>query len=163
MQFSVAEVIAAIEQALHAENAEDMATKIPSDRFLEIARESQNSLISAVVRLEEQLKQKNSEHEILQNEIKSIRSRTESTPTIPGYVEAEESLRNAITDARPLYQGLEWISGIDQATMAETEEFIGENILGMFLVPEEGVESSRDIIFKSFPGDSYLRYCMFGC
>ena len=84
--------------------------------------------------------------------LSELSEREEASPELPHYLEALESLREHMLDARPLYMGLEWAPGLTRSSMAAVEETIGQDVLSTLIVSADDVQKARECVLNCYPG-----------
>jgi DNA repair exonuclease SbcCD ATPase subunit len=87
----------------------------------------------------------------LERDIAERTARGETIPELPAdFVAAQQSVRDHLFAARPLYLGLEPASGVTPRDLAALEQVIGDAVLATWLPPAEEADKLRAVIFSDF-------------
>ncbi len=152
VDFSSADLMASIENVVHASKPETMIDKVPFDQVIEKARTEQGKLNRKRHSSETSLESLLETEEELNMDIIELERTPEAEPEVRYFSEAVKELNTAVVDFTPLYKGLEWKRATDIYQRSALEEFMGQDILGTLLVAEDDFERASDIIYNEFPG-----------
>ncbi|MEW6520787.1 MAG: SbcC/MukB-like Walker B domain-containing protein [Thermodesulfobacteriota bacterium] len=151
LPFTIADLLAELDQMHRAEQSEDQAPHLSSQPVLVRAEAERDSLREKRFALERQLAEGEKEISGWSEELQILKKQQEVAPGLNGWTECRNRLQTALLSPQPFYKGLEWRPGLAAGERARIEEFIGEDILATLLLPEAEYEQALAVA-AGFPG-----------
>ncbi len=151
LSFSIVSVTNALDQAFRSDLCEQEISELDTYPAQGQAEEERDTLKEKQVILHHQSKQQKEKAASLEKEIHVLQQQSEIYPDIHGFRECYLALRNNLITAVPLYEGLEWKTGLQAKQKERIEETIGQDCLATLLVADNSYEAAREIA-ALFPG-----------
>ncbi|NLN01935.1 MAG: AAA family ATPase [Lentisphaerae bacterium] len=151
LPFTTSELAGFLDDASRAEAPEREIADLPTGALFEEVDEHVQDLVrqsEAAARCAEALDAGISD---ITEQIESKRRLGEAEPDVPRFAEARRAIREALVDARPLYEGLVPASGLRSREVAMLEQIIGDAVLATWLVGPENADNLRRILFRDYP------------
>lgn len=140
-----------LDEASRSEAPETTVADMPVKELFEFADNESNRILRSMESQEHRLDALTSEIAAKNAEMASKRRQEEAEPAVLGFSEARRSVKEALLDSHPLYEGLVPASGMRPREVAMMEQLIGDAILATWIVQKDNADALRKILFKNFP------------
>ena len=128
----------------------DQCHQLEGQDFFAITEKHLRELGGQSVLLTSQIEQCATELSKLENTLETLRKQETPQPR-QDIFSCIRAMQNKMLTPRPLYLGLEWLPGLDQAEQGRIEEAIGEEVLATILVRDKDYQTCRNLI-TDWPG-----------